>query len=157
MIDVQIIVQDIRQRLIDLGENPDEDGGVFSALISAPYAHPVWRDYWLYACHLRPIIRGGQPLETKYYLEGATHEMWVYALDPDLTLMQHNERPMPAVLSPINHAAQLIRPSDEAVVEEMRKLAHEIANGTMNPDTDNARAWQQRFGTNMVKESYRLV
>jgi hypothetical protein len=150
-----IIEQNLHERIIAAGFNPDEDGGVYSALISAPYAHPVWSNYWLYACHLRPLIRDGEPLPTINYLEGATHEMWVYALNPDYTLEQQNERLAPAFLTPMNFGAQLIRKSDEEVVTEMRELAHEIEDGRMNPDTDNARAWHQRFGDNMVKPEWR--
>jgi hypothetical protein len=153
-----IIEHNIRQKILDAGfseAEADTDGGVFSALISAPYAHPVWRDYWLMVVHLRPVVREGNDLPTIMYLPDATHEMWLYALDPDFTLEQHDKMARPRVLLPMNFAAQLVRPSDEAVIEEMRELAKEIEDGRMNPDTDNARAWRQRFGDNMVKEEWR--
>jgi hypothetical protein len=150
-----IIEQNLRERIIAHGDDPKEDGGVYSALISAPYAHPLWSNYWLYACHLREIIRDGKPLPTIIYLEGATHEMWLYALDPDLSLEQQDERLIPAYLTPMNFGAQLIRPSDDSVREEMMLLAREIESGRMNPDTDYARMWRQRFGDNMVKPEWR--
>jgi hypothetical protein len=75
---------------------------------------------------LRPIFRGDVEIEAIMYLPDATHKMWLYALDPAHTLEEHAAMPrIPAVLMPVNFSAQLVRDSDEAVVEEMRKLAEE--------------------------------
>ena len=151
-----IIELDTRSKVIAMGYDPEEDGSVYDAIITAPYAHPIWRDYWLHISHLRPIIRDGEMLPTKIYLEGATHELWLYALDPDFTAQQHADRPSaPRFLTPMNFGVQLIRDNDEAVIAEMRALAKDIELGYMNPDTDNFRAWRVRFGDNMVKEHYR--
>jgi hypothetical protein len=134
------------------GFDPAHDGAVASWIIQAPWAHPVWNSYWLHFVHLRPIDRGEGVIPTIFYLEGATHELWLYALDPEtpLEISIGNEK-MPAVLTPKNFASQLILESDEAAIELARSTAKDVLEARLNPDTDAVRAWWARFGENMRK------
>lgn len=131
--------------------NPD-DSTVSVFLIEAPYAHPIWHSYMLCAIHLRPIEGRPEPLIN---LPGATHEMFLYALNPG-----EKREPFivgadgPRILQPANFAAQLICDSDDAATALMLKTAQDIADGTLNPDTDYIKFWAQRFGTSMLKEGW---
>lgn len=142
--------------IIEQGFDPSEDGTVASWLVEAPWAHPMWSRYWLYGCHLRPIIRDGEPIPTKIYVQGATHELWLYAVDPDDPPDQTIERGTPHYLTPMNFGAQLILPSDAAFALVLETTAKDILEGRMNPDTDACQQWVQRFGDNMIKPMYRV-
>lgn len=137
------------------GHDPALDGVVASWIIQAPWAHFLWHSYWLHFVHLRPIERGEGVIPTKFYLEGATHEIWLYALDPEVPLeISIGNEKMPAVLTPKNFASQLILESDEAAVELARSTAKDVLEARLNPDTDAIRYWWARFGSNMRREDF---
>ena len=87
-----------------LGVKAEDDAGVAQWVVEAPWAHPLWHSYLLALVHLRPMP-DGRP--TKLYLIGATHELWLYALNPE-----HPREPLivgkngARYLQPINFAAQ---------------------------------------------------
>jgi len=106
----------MRKHLREVHGTERPDGTVAVWIVEAPWAHPAWHSYAISLLHLRPI-----GLETKFYLAGATHEIWVQALHPD-----HPREPAIAgsgpwlPLSPNNFSAQFIEPSDAAA--ELRVL-----------------------------------
>lgn len=59
---------------------PEDDACLVHWIVEAAWAHPLWHSYSIVLIHLRPLP-DGRP--TKFYLEGATHEIWVYAINPD--------------------------------------------------------------------------
>lgn len=139
----------IMQRAIDDGHaSPEEvarDCTVADWLIEAPYAHPAWHSYNLICTHLRDV-----GLVTKLYLEGATHEMWLYAMNPEVSRQEIiTGEKIGGWLTPLNFAAQLICPSDEAAVRLMEIAALDVCAGTLCPDIDYAVHWRARFGDNM--------
>lgn len=122
-------------------------------IVEAPWAHPFWHSYSLVLIHLRPLV---PPVETKFYLPDATHEIWVYAMnadEPRAPAILGEARP--AWLTPKNFAAQFIEPSDEAAIARIEATVGLILSGELNPDTDAASQWRALFGNNMVKEQYR--
>lgn len=127
---------------------PEDDGSLVIWCVEAPWAHPVWHSYMICLMHLRPLP-GAR--ETKIYLDGATHEMWVYALD--------NQKPRqpfikgqadPAVLTPLNFAAQFIEVTDDLALGRIKQAVIDITEGKVSPDTDFTPMWVGRFGGNMM-------
>lgn len=131
----------------------EQDGTLGMWIVEARWAHPIWHSYSLVLVHLRPLV---PPVETKFYLPGATHEIWVYAMDPDAPrspAILGDERPR--WLTPKNFAAQFIEPSDEAAISRVEGAVDLILSGELSPDTDFQHQWRALFGDNMVKEQYK--
>jgi hypothetical protein len=127
-----------------------EDGGdIASWLVEAPWAHPMWHSYWICLLHLRPTP-DGRP--TKFYVDGATHELWLYALDPDQPRQTMLDTGQFKLLLPTNFAAQFIEPDDEAAKARVAETVRLICIGTLSPDTDFIRQWAALFGDNMLKD-----
>lgn len=140
---------DHRGALAQAGIDVDSDASIASWIVQAPWAHPAWHSYWLYVCHLRPMP---DDRLTKFYLEGATHELWLYALDPKAPLQQMIDEAMPRFLTPINFAAQLICDDDDAAKALLRGAALDVLHQRINPDTDAISQWWARFGDNMRRK-----
>ncbi|MBY0559915.1 hypothetical protein [Hyphomicrobium sp.] len=114
-------------------------------VIEAPDAHPVWHSYSLAMMRLDLILN---PIR---YLRGATHEMQLQALDPRFPrepMIRGAEQG--AFLSPMNFAAQLIKPSHEAAIAVLDDAVARICAGTLSPDTDDIRQWLTLYGDNCV-------
>jgi hypothetical protein len=127
---------------------PEYDALLADWIVEAPWAHPAWHSYAVVLVHLRPV----PDRETKFYLDGATHELWVLALDPNKDrnkILIGRERKY--WLQPINFAAQFIEPTDELALTRVRAAVQEICDGVLCPDTDFIRQWATRFGDNMMQ------
>lgn len=121
-------------------------------VIEAPWANLAWHSYALTLVHLRPFP--GQ--KTIFYLDGATHELWLYALDPGAPRQALIEGAEPDAgrwwLTPINFASQIIEPDDGAALARVRSAVLKICEGHLSPDTDYNRHWIHLFGDNMIKD-----
>lgn len=135
---------------IDLAEcrkNP-EDGSIAAWIVNCPQAHPFWSNYMVSMVHLRPIADSAYPIHL--YLEGATHEICVVALDPD-------DDPQPVegtgwrYLTPVNYAGQMKLGSDAEAIAVCDNTVADICAGQLNPDTDAVSQWIRRFGNHMFK------
>ncbi|NOU05325.1 MAG: hypothetical protein HOO99_04000 [Hyphomicrobiaceae bacterium] len=130
-------------------DEPDSDGTVAVWIVDAPWAHPLWHSYAIVMLHLRPLSGASSP---NIYLEGATHEVWVQALNPDVPRE-------PAIrghcvwsyLTPLNFGAQFIDADDGAAIERVHRSVQMICDGTLSPDTDYVRHWIHLYGDNMIK------
>lgn len=131
----------------------DQGGDVCSWLIEAPWAHPIWHSYWIHLMHLRTIkvgpLAGATP--QYIYLDNATHEMWVKALDPEQPRQPMLDEGRWRPLSPSNFAVQLAGETDESAAARVRQAVHMICSGMLSPDTDFIRLWTELFGDNMVR------
>lgn len=91
-----------------------------------PGQSPAWDNYMLGIVHLRPIE--GAKREPYIAFEGATHEVILYALDPQ-------ERPIPTDyntwhnLSPMNFVGQYTVPSDEYAKADAKVMALAVIHG----------------------------
>lgn len=132
------------------------DGTVAYWIVEAPWAHPVWHSYNVLLVHLRDI-----GLPTKFYLDGATHELWLHALNPEQPrdpFVRGRASPMEATLSPKQFAAQFIEPNDQAAAARVTAALEEVCAGRLSPDSDHHHQleWARRFGDNMMKRGYGL-
>ena len=135
----------------------ESDDTVGMWLIEAPEAHPAWHSYLLILVHLRPLP-GCE--ELTFHLDGATHQMWLSALDPhgsrqslvDCDLKAQNKC---ASLEPLNFAAQFIEIADNLAKERCESAVQAICDGRLSPDTPPMGDWVDLFGDNMLKPEYR--
>lgn len=135
------------RRLFPDGE-PDATLGVW--VVEAPWAHPIWHSYVLILIHLRPLPVLGAP---HINLEGATHEFWVYAANPEaprepFILGDSGDIP---ILHPMNFGAQMIQPNDAAADFVMKATIQDIVDGKLSPDTDYFNVWVSCFGSSLVR------
>jgi hypothetical protein len=137
-----------------MGIRDDSDATLAHWVVEAPYAHPVWHSYSIVLLHLRPMF---DDRPTIFYVDGATHEMWVYALNPGV-----DREPLIKTgivdgswLFPGNFGAQFIEIADELAALRIKQAVQSICDGQLSPDTDHQRAWQALFGSNMIKKEWR--
>lgn len=134
------------------GVAPEEDTTVAIWIIEAPWAHPVWHSYAMVLIHLRPAKGKPPPV---IHLPGATHEIWVMALDPEgerLGLIENFDTNRCKYLTPLNFAAQFIMPCDAEAKQKAFDAVERVCDGTLSPDTDYVRHWANIFGSNMLKK-----
>jgi hypothetical protein len=130
-----------------LGVQKGDDGAVCSWVVEAPWAHPFWCNYWICCINLRPCTRLKVPL---IKLQGATHEVFVFALDPEVVpdlLKPGNTR-----LSPMNFAGQWVAGSDLDAEEKIEQTVDLILAGKLSPDTDFLQQWVGLFSGSNLKE-----
>lgn len=124
------------------------DATVGGWIIEAPWAHPFWHSYALFMIHLREVERVSPPV---IRLEGATHELQLWALDPAKPRAPYlNGKLAIPLLQPANFIAQLIAEDDKAALERVERAVDMIVLGALNPDTDARAQWVRLFGDNMI-------
>lgn len=133
------------------GVTPEQDATLDHWLIEAAWAHPIWHSYSLVLVHLRPLADGRKTL---FYLPDATHEIWLYALDPEADREKAiaDGTALGSWLAPKNFAAQFIEITDDLARERVRAAVQKICDGKLSPDTDYTSQWAALFGDNMLKE-----
>jgi hypothetical protein len=137
-----------------LGLTAVEDASLDVWLVEARWAHPLWHSYLIPLVHLRPMPDGRK---TILYRDDATHEFWVYALDPGQPRLPALTDAKPSVLTPVNFAAQLVQPSDDSARALIEGAVDLILSGELNPDTDARRQWEALFGKAMIKPEWRTT
>ena len=135
-------------------ETDETDSTVAFWVVFAPWAHSLWAYYLVGAIHLRPSLRLPQP---KILLPGATHEVIVYALTPDVVPNVVDTSKLEK-LRPVNFAGQwrvTARPNpvdlDRAAAEKIKFHVGEILAGVLSPDTDFRRQWVERFSNSNIR------
>lgn len=131
----------------------DGDTSVACWIVEAPWAHPVWHSYVAVLIHLRRAPGVPDPL---VYLQGATHEIWLYALAHDRPReagIRGRESPLKFAMEPKQFAAQFIEPTDAAAVSRVEAALAEVCSGHLSPDSGHHHQleWAVRFGANMIK------
>lgn len=116
-----------------------------SWIASASYAHPLWSHYAILCVALRDVP--GVP-KAIVHLPGATHEVLVFALDPDTKPAVDD---MPRALQPINFSGQFVEADDMAAAARVQQAVQDVIDGTLNPDSDFRRQWVERFSGSNLK------
>jgi hypothetical protein len=127
--DLQAIARSFAQRALT----------VSSWIVQAPNAHPIWTYYWIGCVSLRDTA---DTPPARIILAGATHEVMVYAINPD-----HEPAidEAPALLTPANFHGQFIAGDDTAAAAHVRETVVEILQGRLSPDSDALREWIRRY------------
>lgn len=124
---------------------PPADLTVSAWIVQAPYAHPMWHSYSIGAVSLREVPGMRKPVIN---LAGATHEVFVFALNPE------QRRPLnasPRYLTPLNFAGQWRAESDGAAARFIEETIQLVIDGHLSPDTDFRRDWIARFSASNMK------
>lgn len=135
-----------------LGANAGDDATLAHWIVEAPWAHPIWHSYSIILVHLRPVPSAKKTL---FYLDGATHEIWIYALNPDADLNPAIESGVMSgktFLSPLNFASQFIEVEDRLALDRVGAAVQAICDQKLSPDTDYRSDWIALFGDNMMKD-----
>jgi hypothetical protein len=120
-------------------------------VLEAPGAHIAWHSYGLSLVTLADIGDGEEIIN---HLEGATHEFWLYALNPNFArepAIDGRTSPYTLSLAPLNFAAQLVCAGDDVAKGLIEAALSECVHGRLSPDTDYRSLWAQRFGDNMLR------
>ena len=127
------------------GRAPPRELNICGWLAFAPYSHPIWPCVAVNCISLRDVP-GWPP--AVIHLEGATHEVFVAACDPDHPLAVDESA---KTLQPLNFAGQFICASDGEARDLVDQAVRDICDGTLNPDTDHRHAWFARFSRSNAK------
>lgn len=125
---------------------PPKELTVAAWIATAPYAHPLWHSYAIGCISLRHV--DGWPA-AQIMLPGATHEIFVIALDPDHPVPLNDA---PRHLTPLNFAGQFVAESDAAAAERVERAVQDVIDGRLNPDTDYIRHWMYRFSDSNIRD-----
>lgn len=128
-----------------LDDRPPIEFTVSSWLVYAPWAHPLWAYYWLGCVSLRQIPGAAPPV---ILLPNATHEVMLYALNPDVEPAIDDG---PQMLLPANFHGQFIEACDEDAAARVHASAREIVEGLLSPDTDFCREWVKRYSDSNMR------
>lgn len=132
----------------------EDDAVLTNWIVEAPWAHPSWHSYAITLMHLRELP---DKRRTVFYLDDATHEIWVHALDPEgdreKLIRGGGGFDCCHVLSPKNFASQFIEIEDRFALERVEAAVRLICEGKLSPDSDHARCcWPRLFGDCMLKD-----
>lgn len=107
--------------------------------IIAPWAHPLWSDYAMTLFDLTTPLERPATL----HLPDATHEVVLYALNPDHRLKPDvpMTRQRYGYLHPANYGYQFRAGSNDVALARVQAVVDEIAAGRLSPDTD----WRSRW------------
>ena len=121
---------------------PDQTATLATWIVHAPWAHPIWSQYAVTLIHLRDI-QGVKPAHK--YDPRATHEVQVWALDPEARLRPGDPPKPRMLLTPQNFVGQWNAQDDECAKTHIENVVRAIVNGRLSPDTDFRAAWKRLF------------
>lgn len=113
--------------------------------IFAPWAHPVWSEYYVSLAVLETRFKSEDPVLLK---EGVTHELVIFAINPDTPYGGEEELKAgnrPQLLMPANHGYQFTAESNQAALDRVQSLVTLIEQKKLSPDTDYRFAWDHVF------------
>lgn len=96
--------------------------------LHCPGQSPAWSHYILGCVHLRPVE--GQAHDPVIKVEGATHEVLMYAVDPAAEPTALHP-PSWKMLTPVNACEQVVLPSDELALELLELAVNAVINGVL--------------------------
>lgn len=129
----------------DYTVTPAAEGRPFGAqwVLTVPWAHPLWSQYWVALYDLTTKHADGTvPMIVR---PGMTHEMMVWAIDPDKPVTTWEGRPDGCLLTPPNHGYQFKAESDEAATARIAGYIDAIDKQQLSPDTDWRGVWNEMF------------
>lgn len=127
------------------------DATVAHWIVEAPWTSEVVHSYSLICVHLRfslthaPVVRK---------LEGATHEVGLWAIRPDVDrepLVLSEMHLGDAWLRPEVFAAQFVARDDGEAAQRMGHTVELICDGRLSPHPTHAATWASIFGGNMMR------
>lgn len=131
--------------------DPTSDVFGVTWIINAPWAHPIWHQYWIALYDLTTPHPGGAPT---LYLPDATHEFIVYALDPEHPIAKDTpiHEAKCVKLKPPNYGYQFKAESNDAALARVQMIVDGIVADRLSPDTDFRSLWDK-----LLADCYPLV
>lgn len=128
------------------------DATVAHWIIEAPWSDEVVHSYSLVVASLRFSL-DHQPVTR--YLEGATHEVSLWAIHPAAPRADMLAGPInPTMwLAPLSFASQIAEPTSEAAAERAARAADLVCQGRLSPHPEHARSWAELFGDCMLRRA----
>jgi hypothetical protein len=119
-------------------------------IVEAPWSSEVVHSYSLILTHLRFDMRYAPVTR---YLEGATHEVALIAVHPqvDRGAMLAAPTDMSSWLRPAVFGAQIIAADDASARARLIHAVELICSGALSPHPAHAGAWCQLLGDNMMR------
>jgi len=105
--------------------------------LDAPWCHPMWKQYYVSLIHLGHVEGLGA---ATVVVPGATHELLVFALDPQ-NQMDPTMLTPPKMLTPQNLGQQFQAESPEKAKATISALLKQVCHGTLSVDSDYRRVW----------------
>lgn len=124
--------------------HPDKPASLGAWYLIVPGAHAFWNEYYVCACHLRPI-EGELPPRLHY--PAATHELTIAALDPDCPHDVDAEKPTFGIMEPVDLVYQCHGLRDDQMAGLLQAVVNIIVHGRMSPDADYRHAWRSTLDT----------
>lgn len=125
---------------------PADQCSVARWIVTAPWAHPAWQQYWLTLVHLRDIP--GVPPAHRYD-KRATHELQIWAMDPKVPHAPGESLKPRSLLQPQNFVGQRCFVEDDIEAGRyLRQLVGAIVAGVLSPDTDFRFEWKRMWPYN---------
>lgn len=126
---------------------PDQAATVAAWFLDCPGQSPAWRHYALCVIHLRPID-GVLPAHIR--VPGSTHEVSLFALNPEGRPIAADPAKTWHPLHPLNVMEQLQLPSDAAARELAQLAANAVVNGILPAEPPLSGAVEP-WRTSMIK------
>lgn len=122
-------------------ENGQQDRTVAAWVVEAPDVHPIFPHAVVVLLQLHT---DGPGLDKAVkHLEGATHEIMVANLNPEVEIGLDRAN---SVLDPFNYVGQFIAADDANAIARLDFTVGEIVEGKLSPDSDAVEDWALRFG-----------
>lgn len=140
---------------VTMAVGAQEDGTLAAWIVEAPWVHPIWHSYALTLLHLRPVVGIPPP---KFYFPGATHELWLHALNPEAKregLILGRASYSQYCMNQLNFGGQFVEVEDQLADERVRSAVQEVIDGKLSADAGDMSAWGRRFGKHMILKEYR--
>lgn len=112
-----------------------------SWLVFCPGAHPLWSYWGTSIIHLRPMPGCDDAVIST---PGATHELMVCTVNPDLSPLPDPDGAAFAIMEPFDLTHQLILKNDAQAVAIMeRYIERVVTTGHVSPDADFRNYWKR--------------
>lgn len=129
------------------------DAMVAHWIVEAPWSSEVVHSYSLVLAHLKFQLGAPPPVR---YVEGATHELALWAVNPQAEraeMLVAPVNPKRQWLQPPVFAAQMVCASDEGAERSMFRAVELIGEGRLSPHPAHVRAWVELFGDSVLRRA----
>lgn len=143
---------DLAAARIEASRGAVPDATVAHWVVEAPWSSEVVHSYSLVLVHLRFQLGAGPVTR---YMEGATHELTLWAIHPAAPrehLVQRGIDPSMWLAPPV-FGAQVAEPTDAAAEERVRRAVELVCQGRLSPHPAHAGSWAEMFGDNMLRRA----
>lgn len=123
--------------------HPADDAALAVWLVHAPWMHLAWSWHYVGLIHLRDLPGQSKPPTLKF--RGATHELFVCAVSPDIKVDPATCAGL-RFLTPASIVQQFTAEDDAIALTTVEKLLQLCTCGSLTLDSDGRKAWSRLLG-----------